>query len=442
MLSPEVAQIVEQTFRAESGRVLASLIGTFRDFELAEEVTQEAFIVALERWPSSGIPDNPAAWITTTAKNRAIDRLRRSQNLQRKLEQLAKRNEDKREAKLVVDSEVFPDERLKLLFTCCHPALVLEAQVALTLRTLGGLTTEEIAHAFLTPVPTMAQRLVRAKRKIRNAGIPYQVPPYEQLPERVRAVLATIYLIFNEGYSAASGDVLIRQELCSEAIRLGRVLVHLLAQLRQSASTETYTDRLYPTQEPESLGLLALMLLHHSRRNARTDGAGHLIPLEEQDRTVWDRELIDEGVALLDRALLMRQPGPYQIQAAIAALHASAETPAETDWRQIVELYVALKRHSPSPIVKLNHAVAVAMAQGLGRGLDLLDRLESEPGLARYHLFHAARADLLRRLGKKKCALLAYGQALELTSNQAEQAYLQRRIDELSHGKTCGKMKA
>ena len=439
MLSPKIAQTIDHTFRAESGRVLASLIGTFKDFELAEEVMQEAFLVALEKWPKDGIPDNPAAWITTTSKNKAIDRLRRQQTLQQKMDLLE--NEAREEINtaadqplpfsLIEDDDGFRDERLKLLFTCCHPALAMEAQVALTLRTLGGLTTEEIAHAFLAPVPTMAQRLVRAKRKIKNAGIPYTVPASEQLPERVNSVLATIYLIFNEGYSAAAGDALIRQDLCTEAIRLGRVLLQLLADLRKA--TQAYAERLQSTAEPEALGLLALMLLHHARRESRTDADGILIPLEEQDRTTWDRASIEEGTAILDRALEFRQPGPYQIQAAIAALHAGAETAAETDWPQIVQLYATLQHHTPSPIIQLNQAAAVAMAHGPACGLRILDTLAAEPALMNYHLFHAARADLLRRQGEDDAAIEAYKEAIELSTNSAEQIYLQRRIDQLGY---------
>lgn len=433
MLSPHIAQTVDKTFRAESGRVLASLIGAYKDFELAEEVMQEAFLVALEKWPGSGIPDNPAAWITTTAKNKAIDRLRRGQTLERKMDELeveAKLRDD--EPSDFASDDDFPDERLKLLFTCCHPALAMEAQVALTLRTLGGLTTEDIAHAFLTPVPTMAQRLVRAKRKIQKAGIPYQVPDHEQLPERINAVLATIYLIFNEGYSAACGNALMRHDLCAEAIRLGQVLTQLLSELSQGASSQAYTVRLHTAPEPEALGLLALMMLHHARRDARIDTAGILIPMEEQNRALWDQAEIAKGIKMLDQALEFRQPGPYQIQAAIAALHAGAETAADTDWPQIMALYGSLLHHTPSPVVQLNHAVAVAMAKGTSCGLAMLKELAADPSLNRFHLFHAARADLLRRQGDTEDAISAYQQAIDLAANAAEKAYLQRRIVEIS----------
>jgi RNA polymerase sigma-70 factor (ECF subfamily) len=404
---------IEQTFVEHSGRVLATLISTLGDFELAEDAMQEAFAVALERWPADGIPPNPGAWITLTARRRAIDRLRRDSTLARK------------QALLLADLEAhepddgvtpFPDERLKLIFTCCHPALSLEAQVALTLRTLGGLSTEEIANAFLVPVATMAQRLVRTKRKIRDARIPYRVPPSELLAERLDAALAVIYLVFNEGYMATGGDALVRRDLCAEAIRLARVLNRLLA------------DNPHLNESPEALGLLALMLLHDSRRKARISPAGELVLLEDQDRALWDRAMIAEGMAILEWALGMKQPGPYQIQAAISALHAEAVRAEDTDWRQIAALYGVLYRMQPSPVVVLNRAVAVAMAEGMEHGLLLLDPLADD--LRDYVPYHAARADLLRRAGQTEAARAAYLRALDLTSNTVERAFFQRRLRE------------
>ncbi|MFT7587790.1 MAG: RNA polymerase sigma-70 factor (ECF subfamily) [Cellvibrionaceae bacterium] len=408
---------IEKTFRAEYGRVLATLISGLRDFHLAEDVLQEAFLIALEKWPESGIPTKPGAWLTTAARRKAIDRLRRTKKWEDGQGELTLEKQQ-----VIVDlskemSEEIPDERLKLIFTCCHPALNLDAQIALTLNTLGGLNTAEIAKAFLMPKATMAQRLVRAKRKIKAAGIPYKVPPTQDISERLDAILHVIYLIFNEGYSAASGENLIREELCAEAIRLTMVLTHLLKNDSNLA------------EDPEALGLLALMLLHDSRRLARVGQNGEMLLLDEQDRSLWNREQITAGVTVLDQALAQRATGPYQIQAAISALHAEAKTAGDTDWPQIAILYSGLVRINPeNAIVRLNYAVATAMADGPLRGLALLEPLEEE--LQDYYLFHAAKADFCRKAGWIDEALNSYRSALELTQNEVEQAFLQKRLAE------------
>jgi RNA polymerase sigma-70 factor (ECF subfamily) len=397
-------EVVDRVFRRESGRAVATLIRVLGDFDLAEEAVQDAFLTALERWPTDGVPDNPGAWITTTARNRAIDRLRRAKVGAAKAE-----TADRLRALDAIDEmHEIPDDRLRLIFTCCHPALPIDARVALTLRTVGGLSTREIARAFLASEPAIAQRLVRAKRKIAGSGIPYRVPPHELLADRITGVLAVLYLIFNEGYGSTSGDELVRADLCDEAIWMTRIV-----------------DRLLPGQ-PEVVGLLALMLLQHSRRDTRTDDAGDLVLLEDQDRARWDHTMIDEGLATLDRAIALDQPGPYQLQAAIAALHARAPRPEDTDWPQIATLYGSLAAIAPSPVVQLNRAVAVAMADGPAAGLPLIDDLAAE--LGGYHLFHSARADLLRRLGRNDEATEAYRRALELATNQAERAFLSRRL--------------
>ncbi|MCU0499976.1 MAG: RNA polymerase sigma factor [Anaerolineae bacterium] len=407
-------QLIAQTFQRESGRVLATLYATLHDFELAEDALQDALLIALEHWPQAGAPRNPGAWITTIARRKAIDRLRRDQTFARHhptIEALTTQDHD-----LDEDHQI-PDERLKLMFTCCHPALAKEAQVALTLQTLGGLSTVEIAHAFLVPPPTMAQRLVRAKRKIRDAGIPYQVPPPQAIADRIDAVLTVLYLIFNAGYNAPVGLTPIRADLCQEAIRLNRVLVKLIEQeLRPDA---------------EAIGLLALMLLHYARFAARLGPQGEVILLEDQDRHLWDQTLIQEGVSLLEQAFRLGDVGYYQIQAAISALHAQAPTPDATDWPQIAALYRVLQTHFPSSVVDLNAAVAIAMSEGVAAGLAMIHMIEARGELQDYFWFYVAKADLLRRSDNLNGALIAYQHALTLTQNAAEQTFLKGRIAEL-----------
>ncbi|HVF24096.1 MAG TPA: RNA polymerase sigma factor [Pyrinomonadaceae bacterium] len=405
---------VDAVYRSDWGRIVATLIRQFGDFELAEDAAQEAFTAAVDQWRTDGVPESPSAWIIQTAKHKAIDRLRRQTRLQEKLETHPEFFPSE-----IIDKPTFnwgeiPDDRLRLIFTCCHPALALEAQVALTLRTLGGLQTDEIARAFLVPATTMAQRLVRAKRKIRDAGIPFTVPDTSDMPERLDAVLTAIYLIFTEGYAATRGQPLIRADLCAEAIRLGRLVRTLLQ----------------PNPPAEASALVALMLLHDSRREARLDEAGDLVVLEEQDRTRWNKEQIAEALALIDEAL-SKTPGPFALEAAIAAEHCKAARPEDTDWPRIVTLYDLLYQLLPSPVVALNRAVAIAMAHGPQTGLAIIDELAESGELDEYHLLHAARADMLRRLGANAEAAESYEVALELASNDSERRFLERRLREV-----------
>ena len=419
-MAMDAANAVETVYRSDWGRIVATLIGLLGDFDLAEEYAQEAFAAALDQWPASGVPESPRAWIVQTARHKAIDRFRRQALFTEKLRvqvahELASAAKSQQEAREEEhDGRDIPDERLRLIFTCCHPALGLEAQVALTLRTLCGLETDEIARAFLVPTVTMAQRLVRAKRKIRDAGIPYAIPEASEIAARLDSVLTAIYLVFNEGYMATRGDRLVRTDLSAEAIRLGRLVRELMAPRPPAAAT----------------ALLALMLLHDARREARTDEAGDIVVLEEQDRGRWNREFITEALPLAAEAL-RADPSRYALQAAIAAEHCKALRAENTDWRQIVHFYDELERLEPSPVIALNRAVAVAMAEGPQAGLGIIDELAASGDLDDYHLLHAARADLLRRNGSYEEAARSYSRALELVTNDREREYLKRRLGEV-----------
>jgi len=405
---------IDAIYRGESRRVLATLIRLLGDFDLAEEALHDAFATAVERWPEDGIPANPRAWLISTGRFKSIDRVRRRARFDAKLIEVTERLATNMTATPERDDEEVEDDRLRLIFTCCHPALAPDAQIALTLREVCGLTTEEIARAFLTPAPTVAQRIVRAKNRIRDTRIPYQVPPLSELHERLDAVLQVIYLVFNEGYSASSGTSLTRRDLSAEAIRLGRLLVELLP-------------------EPEATGLLALMLLHDARRSARESSDGDLLLLEEQNRSLWNREQIDEGRRLVEQALSSQPVGRYVLQAAIAAVHAESPNATSTDWRQIVGLYDLLLRIEPTPVVELNRAVAVAMADGPAAGLAEIDEILARGELTEYYLAHSARADLCRRLGRRADAIAAYERALELTKQEPERRFLARRLAECSY---------
>ena len=410
----------EKLHREESGRILATLIRLLGDFDLAEEMLQEAYAVALQKWPSEGTPANPRAWLISTARHKAIDRLRRDQRFERKAEEIAKTAEIAARPESDREEEMLGDDRLRLIFTCCHPSLPMEARVALTLRTVCGITTEEISRAFLVPVATMAQRLVRDKGKIRDAGIPYRIPSSEELRDRLDGVLLVVYLIFNEGYLGNSGDALIRRELCAEAMRLGRVLCGLLP------------------RQPEAQALLGLMLLQDSRRDARVSAEGELVLLEEQDRSLWHQEQIQEGTQIVESALRGGAVGMYAVQASIAALHANAKTAKETDWPQIASLYDVLLRGHPSPVVEVNRAAAVAMAGSVEEGLALLDEIEKREELKEFHLLPAAQADLLRRLGRLPEAAEAYRRSLRLATNDIERRFLRRRLAEIEMANGAG----
>jgi RNA polymerase sigma-70 factor, ECF subfamily len=413
-MPPDANAVVESVYSSDWGRIVATLIRSFGDFEVAEEAAQEAFAAAVDQWRDSGVPDSPPAWIIQTARHKAIDRLRRQTRFKEKVESYASSGLVQTVAEPKYEESEIQDDRLRLMFTCCHPALALEAQVALTLRTLGGLQTDEIARAFLVPTTTMAQRLVRAKRKIRDAGIPYSVPDTTEMPARLEAVLTVIYLIFNEGYAPTQGGRPVRTDLCAEAIRLGRLLRSLMA----------------PHPASEATALLALMLLHDSRREARLDEYGDIVVLEDQDRSRWDQRQIEEALPLVDQAL-GSGAGPFALQAAISAVHCRAKRAQDTDWPQIVRLYDLLERIQPSPVVSLNRAVAVAMVDGPQPALALIDALELSGDLDGYHLLHAARADLLRRNGSRAEAAESYRQALALVTNDSERRYLERRLREV-----------